>query len=171
MPTQLIIEAVLALAVIAWVSYRQLTWRRMDPGRIWVLPMAVFVIGVFEVSQAVPDAVSGSEIGILSIEAVVSVGTGIGMGFLARFRTRAGMQSDAGRDGAVPKHVVESRTGWFGVALWVLVIAARIGFAWYGHSIGAALVEAPGVILMVLGLNRAARASILDVRVRKLLEA
>jgi len=156
---------VLGLARVVWAQF---TWRRMREGRVWILPGILLVVGlVFFRSET--TAITPLELGLLAIEALLSIGTGLAMGRLARFRT-AEVQADAAP--AAPagrtEKGIESRTGWLGLALWLVVIAIRVGFAFWGHAIGATALESTGAIVLLLGLNRAARALVLDLRVRRL---
>jgi len=158
----------LIVLVLARVVWAQFTWRRMREGRIWVLPGILVVVGiVLFVSEA--TVVTPLDLGLLAVEAVISIGTGLAMGRLARFRT-ADVQADAAPDAPADRTEkgIESRTGWLGLALWLVVIAVRVGFGFWGHSLGAIALESSGAIVLVIGLNRAARALVLDLRVRRL---
>jgi hypothetical protein len=50
------------------------------------------------------------------------------------------------------------------VALWAVLIAARIGVAVVGHRFGAVAVESTGVVLLVIALNRVARVAVVLAR-------
>ncbi len=71
-----------------------------------------------------------------------------------------------GPDAATPEF--ESRTGWVGMVLWVLMIGVRVGIdIWAAHA-GAVIVTSTGVILLVLAANRVARTAVFSARVAKL---
>ena len=78
-------------------------------------------------------------------------------GAVTRFRT---VTTPDGRG-----RTLQSRTGWAGAVLWVVLIAARVGLDVLGGHLGAHLLTATGTILLVLALNRAARALVIDQRI------
>jgi hypothetical protein len=163
--------AVIALAVVGWVIYRQLTWQVVNPSRMWRMPLILAVIGVVELAQVKGGTtVSGVDFAILGGELVIALGVGVAMGALAQFRTRPQRESDvaSGRptgesSGWDPtRTVVESRTGGWGAALWIVMIAVRVGIEFGARSIdNSALIASTGVILLVIAVNRVARVAII----------
>jgi hypothetical protein len=103
---------------------------------------------------------------ILAGELVISIVLGAVMGSLARFRSRPQTANDVrGRRGEpMQQHdpsvtVVESRTGALGAALWIVLIALRVGIEFaVAHYYPSALLASTGTILLVVAANRAARA-------------
>ena len=174
MTTQLIPEVVLGLALFVWVVYRQFTWRRVNPARVWIMPAIVALIGLLQFAQVDPTNVHPLDFVLLSGEALVGLATGAAMGLLARFRPGAAASEAAA--GPLPASGVvaraaglwEARTGWLGAMLWLVMIAARVGIGFWGASQHATLVDTPAIILIMLALNRAARAAVLLARVQRL---
>jgi len=166
MNTQLLFSILLGIVLLAWISYRQFTWRAVREGRVWMLPAILAVVGIGILAQS-NQTVTAVDLGLLALEIVISVGTGTAMGMLARFRVAR--PAAAAAPAAAPRsRGLETRTGWLGLVLWLVFIAARVGFAFWGHAVGAALLESSGAILIVLGFNRGARALVLDLRATRL---
>jgi hypothetical protein len=171
MSVENLITIVVAVAVIAWVIYRQLTWQVVNPARMWRMPLILAVIGVIELAQVKGGTrVTGIDFAILGGELVIALGVGTAMGALAQFRTRPQRESDvaSGRPSGESlawdpsRTVVESRTGGWGAALWIVMIAVRVGIEFGARSIdNSALIASTGVILLVIAVNRVARVAII----------
>ena len=106
---------------------------------------------------------------ILAGELVLALGVGAVMGTLAKFRTRAQRASDIRQRSGAPVDfdpavtVTESRTGGLGAALWIVLIAVRVGIELLtAHYFPSALLASTGTILLVIAANRAARALVVD---------
>ncbi len=178
MTVQDLLYGILGLAVLGWVIYRQLTWQRATPARMWRMPIILGIIGVFELSQ-VPGAkaVTGTDLAILGGEVALALGIGAAMGAMAKFRTRPERESDvaSGRPSGETaawdptRTVVESRTGGWGAALWIVMIAVRIGIEFGARSIdNSALIASTGVILLVIAANRIARVFVMVYRMDRM---
>jgi hypothetical protein len=63
--------------------------------------------------------------------------------------------------------VLESRTGWLGLALWIVMILVRIGIDAIASDMGSVLASATGVILVMVAANRLARTFVFAARVQK----
>jgi len=159
---QTLINAVVILALIAWMGYRQLTWRAVAPSAMYRTPLVLGIIGVVMLSQQ-PSAgsISALDIAVLAVELVISLGIGAWMGSIAHLRALAEPVS-VGRGGVAR---VESRTGALGIVLWVSVIVVRIGIDVLAGIAGSHLASATGVIFLVLAANRAARVMMLARRI------
>ncbi|HET6824656.1 MAG TPA: hypothetical protein VFH64_01920 [Amnibacterium sp.] len=155
-------DLVLGIGVIVLICVRQLSWTAVRPSRMWRLPLVLGVIGVFSLLRGSPRALSGADVALLLVEAVVALGTGALMGRITVFRPIAAAPASL-RPGE-PAPSLECRTGWTGVALWAVLIAARIGVAVVGHRFGAVAVESTGVVLLVIALNRVARVAVVLAR-------
>ncbi|GAA4160480.1 hypothetical protein GCM10022286_16550 [Gryllotalpicola daejeonensis] len=164
------LDALLGIAVIAWICYRQMTWRVVDPARMWRGPIIFAIIGagiIVTGQQAV--TLRPTDIALLAVELVISLGVGATMGAIARFRPLTRERAAAyeqrrrpGRDGqALAPVEYESRTSWVGVALWIVLIAVRVGVELFARHLGAEATASTGVILLVLAANRAARVGVL----------
>jgi hypothetical protein len=156
MSVQLAANILIGVALVAFLAYRQATWQYLDPARIWRGPLVMAVIGVVVLAQT-KATITTADVVFLGIEALITVGVGLTMGSITRFRT-VGTPDDKGR-------TIQSRTGWLGAGLWLVLIFVRVGLDVVGGHFGAHLLTSTGTILLVLALNRAARAVVLDQRI------
>lgn len=154
----------LGLLILVWVGYRQTTWRPVDAGRMWRMPLILGLVGVAALIGTT-TGFSAIDLAALAIELVISAATGAWMGALAHFRPLA-VRPDAGSDLARARW--ESRTGWWGLALWVVVVATRVGIDVLAVRLGAQLVTSTGVILLVLAANRLVRVAVILSRAGRL---
>lgn len=164
-----IAEALLGVALLVWIVYRQMTWRAVDIGRMWRMPLILGGVGIVTlISSGSATALTATDLGLLAIELAVAIVTGALMGFVAAFRpiTEASLARWRSRrrpdDSAEP--TTETRTGWVGLVLWVLLVVVRVGLGFWGHSLGSALAESSGVILLVLAVNRILRTVVFGFR-------
>ncbi|MGN6325266.1 hypothetical protein [Pseudolysinimonas sp.] len=163
-----IAEALLGVALLIWILYRQMTWTAVDVGRMWRMPLILGIIGLATLATSGSAAkLTAADLGLLAIELAVALVTGALMGFVAVFRPiteqsltrwRARRRSDG------PEPTTESRTGWIGLALWIVMIAVRVGLGFWGHQMGSALAESSGVILLVVAVNRGVRTLVFSMR-------
>jgi hypothetical protein len=97
------------------------------------------------------------DLAFIGAEVVVSAAAGLVMGAIAHFR--AAPEPDAkGRS-------LQTRTGASGAVLWIVLIAVRIGMDVLGAHLGAHLLSSTGMVLIMIAVNRAARAAVLDRRI------
>jgi hypothetical protein len=170
MSIQNLFSILLGVVLIVWIIYRQLTWTPVVPERMWRMPVILAIIGVVELIQGKALVqVHVTDVAILAIELAISVGLGVAMGALAHFRPmsddsrRAYAAKNAARvAGVLP--ALETRNGWFGMALWLVLIAARVGAELWAHSTGSALLMSTGIILLTVAVNRAARILVITQR-------
>jgi hypothetical protein len=168
-------DILIALAVLCWIIYRQFTWQLATPSRLWRMPAVIAIVGVVMLAQTKSVAnVKPVDLLILAGELVIALGLGAIMGTLARFRTRAQRASDVRQRSGVPVDfdpdvtVTETRTGGLGAALWVVLIAVRVGIELLtAHYFPSALLASTGTILLVVAANRAARALVVSVRMER----
>lgn len=168
-------DILIAIAVLVWVIYRQLTWRPVSAGSMWRMPLIMGVVGVIMLAQMKDiKAITTLELTFLLVELAVSFGLGAAMGTRAVFRTRAQRESDVmNRRGERtgewnPANVVtESRTGVVGLVLWLVLIAVRVGVDLLANQMGATLITATGTILIALAVNRAGRALVISHRLEQ----
>jgi hypothetical protein len=158
MDLQIIGNVLLALVILAVVAYRQTTWRPAVPGALLRAPLIMGVVGVFLLVQQ-HILLTGLDVAVLVVELVVSLGVGAWMGAIAHFRR---LPSTAGAS------AYETRTGWWGLALWLVVIAVRIGIDVVATGLGAHAATTTGVILLLLAANRAARAGMIGLRLDRM---
>jgi hypothetical protein len=175
MNTTTLLNIVVGLALVAWISYRQLTWTPVIPERMWRMPALLAVVGVVVLLQGKITQITGTDVAILAIETVISLGLGAAMGLLAHFRpmpedalqkwSAANAASRRPHTGAAP--ILETRNGWFGMALWLVLIAIRVGGEVYAHANGSALLASTGVILLTVALNRGMRILVITQRAQR----
>lgn len=158
MDLQIIGNVLLAVVILAFVCYRQTTWRIASPATLWRMPVIMAAVGVYLLIRQ-GSTFTGLDAAVLVIELVISLGVGAWMGAIAHFRRTEDV------DG-VPQF--ESRTGWWGLALWLVVIAVRIGIDVVANGLGAHAATTTGVIILLLSANRIARAGVIGVRVDRL---
>ena len=154
-----VLDILLVVLLIGWLGYRQSTWRPVVPSRLWRTPIVLAAVGVFSLARGA--TFGPMDLAVLVIELVLSLGVGAWMGALAHFRVQ-----EQPADGAGAR--VESRTGWWGMALWILLVAARVGIDVVAASMGAAAATGAGVILLVFAANRAARGAVVSARLARL---
>jgi hypothetical protein len=169
MTTQTLLDIVLGIALLGWIGYRQLTWTAVAPERMWRMPALLAIIGVVTLFQSgTGDRISAGDLGVLAIETLISIGLGAVMGLMAHFRpigerTLAAFHAtDRGRSLSAP--AIETRTGWTGMALWLVLIATRVGGEVYAHLAHSTLLMSTGVILLTVALNRAIRIVVITQR-------
>jgi hypothetical protein len=170
MTSQTLLSIVIGLALLVWISYRQLTWTPVVPERMWRMPVILVIGGLFLLVQENAFAtVSGTDIAALAIELAISIALGAAMGALAHFRPmaedsrRAYAAKNAARVvGVLP--ALETRNGWFGMALWLVLIGMRIGGEFWAQANNSALMTASGVILLMVAVNRAVRILVITQR-------
>jgi hypothetical protein len=156
MSVQLVANILIGVALVVFLGYRQATWQYLDPTRIWRAPLVMAIVGVVVLAQT-KATVTTTDVVFLGIEALITVGVGLTMGRITRFRTVATPDSKG--------RTIQSRTGWLGAALWIVLLLVRVGLDVLGGHLGAHLLTSTGTILLVLALNRAARALVIDQRI------
>jgi hypothetical protein len=161
-----ILEIALCLALLVWIGYRQLTWTVIVPQHMWRMPAVMAIVGVVLLAKDDGAArVTAADLGVLAIETAVSIALGAVMGLMAHFRpidaaVLATFPSrDRGSSNATP--TLQTRTGWTGMALWLVLIATRLAGEFYAHMSGSVLLTSTGVILLAIAVNRAARIVVL----------
>ena len=170
MTSQTVLSIVIGLALLVWISYRQLTWTPVVPDRMWRMPGILVIVGLFLlVQENAYVSVGGTDIAVLAIELAISIGLGAAMGALAHFRpmsddrrTAYAAANAARVQGVLP--ALETRNGWFGMALWLVLIAVRVGGEFWAHATGSTLLTATGVIVLTVAVNRAVRILVITQR-------
>ena len=157
MSVQLLTNTVIGLALVGYLAWKQSTWQYLDPARIWRGPVVMAGIGIVVLAQSAAT-IDTQDVVFLGTEALLSVGIGLAMGSRTRFLT-VGTPDGKGR-------TLQSRTGWVGAGLWIALIVVRIGLDVVGAHLGAHLLTSTGVILLMLAVNRAARALVVDQRLQ-----
>lgn len=161
MSPQLILDVILVLGLLVLLGYRQSTWRPVDRSRMWRLPTILAMVGVVMTLTSSAQA-SITDVVVIVIDLVVSVGVGIWMGAIAHFRRLP--EPTLSRGSGTPV-LYETRTSAWGLLLWVIVIAVRVGIEIAAASAGVVVASSTGIILVLLAANRLARISVLLPRV------
>jgi hypothetical protein len=165
---------VIVLLLVGWIAVRQLKWRPVTIARMWRLPLILAVIGVFEtVNTANHAELTTFDVMVLAIELAVSLAVGAVMGLIAQFRPTAAssqttFQTTAYQSDAPAPALIESRTGWFGLVLWVVMIGMRIGIDVWASGAGSTIAASTGIILVMVAVNRIARTLVMAARVARI---
>lgn len=152
MTSSTLTDLALGLALIVYLCSRQLTWRPADPARMLKLPLILGIAGIVTMARET-TSIHPVDVVILGLSAVLAVVSGAMMGGIARFH----------RSPADPR-VIESRTGWPGVAIWAVLILIRAGLDIAGHRMGSELAVSTGSILLVVAVNRVTAALVVSAR-------
>ncbi len=164
MTLQTIGNALLILVVIGWIGFRQLAWRPVSIGRMWRLPTLLAIVGVVMLVQSTDASkLTALDLAVLLVEIAISLGIGAWMGAIAVFRPLATPITDPQRPASV-----ESRTGWWGLALWVLVIVIRVGIDVLAAQAGSHMAASTGIILLLVAANRASRTAVFAYRLERM---
>lgn len=166
-----IANVLLILVLVGWFAARQLQWRPVLGGRDWRFPALAAVIGAALLAKSLDgQAIGPIDVAAFVTELVIALGLGAAMGAIAHIRPisrDAGTAPAAGgsaRAAARAAAVFESRTSPWGLSLWVVLIAVRIGLSFLFESLGSHLGVSTGLIVLVLAANRAARTLVLHAR-------
>lgn len=134
----------LAILVIALLIQRQLRWTRFDAGRVLRLPIILAALGALEVATtSTTTAPAPADLTLLAAELVVALAVGAGMGRLTEFRLSPASNG-----------TWQTRTGLLGAALWLVLVAVRVGLSAAGPVLGAHAAASTGVVLVVLAVTR-----------------
>jgi hypothetical protein len=171
----LVLNAAIGLVLLVWISYRQLRWTPVIPEKMWRMPAILAILGIFLLAKTGLAHVTGQDVAVLAIETVISLALGSVMGLIAHFRpisdaalqrwTRANAASSRPHTGATP--ALETRNGWFGMALWIVLIATRVAVEFWAHANNSALLTSTGVILLTVALNRGMRTLVIIQRAQR----
>jgi hypothetical protein len=150
----------LILVLVGWIAFRQLSWRPVVISRMWRMPAIMAVIGIYMLSRSGSGIkITSLDIGFLALEVVVSLVIGALMGKIAQFRPIANPDTSAEHPA-----LMETRTGGVGMALWLVMIAVRVGIDVIATMQGDQLASSVGIILILLAANRAARVGVIAYR-------
>lgn len=149
--------ALISLIVIVWLSIRQTTWRPLVAGRAFRTPLIVMLVGAVMTTANGGFPVTAPWIGAVAIELVLGAAVGVVIGLMAHLRPAVG--SDAR---------VEARNGAGGLMVWLGLIAVRVVLGAAFAAAGIVGLQAPGTILILLGVNRLARSAVMLARARTL---
>lgn len=148
------LDTLLITAGIIALIARQFFWRAADPSRLLRLPLFIIGIGV---AWAFWEVVNGEPLTLFALaiattEAVLVFATGSVMGLMARLRER---------DGAFSYRLASS----WGILLWGVFLAIRIGSFVLAGKVGAHLLDTTGMVMVSFGTNRLASSMIVKHRI------
>ncbi|GGF17127.1 hypothetical protein [Subtercola lobariae] len=167
MNTQLLVNAALIVVAVGWMGLRQLNWRPVELARMWRSPLILGAIGLVTlVNSSNLSHITTFDVGVLVFEIIISLAVGSALGVMAKFRPiTAQGRAEAHDDGGA---TLESRTGWWGFALWVAFIVLRIGIDVGAGAMGSQIASSTAMILILLAANRVARSAVFAARIGRL---
>ncbi|GAB3398618.1 hypothetical protein GCM10027515_04050 [Schumannella luteola] len=155
-----------ALVYVVYTIVQELRWRPVETTIEWRVPGIIGLIGLIGLLNTGLLPPSGVDLGLLAIAVVAALGSGAAAGLLTRLRplapaTRAKLEARRVRGGrwaraSIPEH--EGRTGWVGVALWVVTLGVRYGIELVGEHLDARIAETTGLALLVVALYELGRS-------------
>lgn len=140
---------------IGFLIVRRFFWRPADPEKLLRFPVYLIGIGVV---WTIWEVVKGEPLTLLAVAiacaeiALVSL-TGAAMGSMTQFRKRNG--------------VLSYRLAPYGLVLWGVFIAIRIGSFVLAGKIGASLLDTNSAIMISFGINRLANSLVLRRRIER----
>lgn len=149
-------DDILIGAGIAFLIVRQFMWRAADPARLLLMPVIIVIYGIGSVTW---DILHGERLKIVDlvvfiVELALVGCTGTVMGVRTRFRRRG--------------QALQYKLDAWGVALWAIFIAIRIGSFLLAAQLDAHALETTGAILISFGANRLASSITVRRRVKAL---
>jgi hypothetical protein len=132
-----------AIGIVVFVVGQQVTGAALRGKRTIVLPVALTVIGLVELTGhgSHPGA---TDIVLLSVSAAIAIAIGATMGMMMHLERRDGY--------------LWAQLPIRGLWLWAGLIASRLVITGIAHADGAHVAAGTSAILLALGLNRAAQA-------------
>jgi hypothetical protein len=144
-----LLTAVAVIGIVVYVIGQQLVGSAVQGRRLIVLPAVLTLIGVADISGqgSHPGAM---DLVLLIAGAVIAITIGVGLGAMTRLERRGGYLW-----AQLPKQ---------GLWLWGALIVSRVLATGLAHVAGAHVAAGTTAILLMLGLNRAAQASVVSAR-------
>lgn len=153
-----VISVLLGVALLIFISYRQLRWQPVDPRRLVLMPVVLLGVAVLTAVQSagVLSAMHPGALDVLSILLELAVGVigGLLMGRLTRIERINGR--------------VSSRVTGAGLAIWFGFIAFRIGMAVLAHVNGAELAASTPLIFVMVAIVKGVQALVVTRRLARL---
>jgi hypothetical protein len=140
-----VLPIVAGLAILIFVSVRQMTWQPVRLGQLMRMPLIMVVIGVIITAETFSSGevphFGAVDAMIISAELVIAVLGGWLMGRCTQIATIDGRTL--------------SRLRPAGLAAWIGFIAIRIGFAVIAHLLGAGVASGTETILFMVAIVKA----------------
>jgi hypothetical protein len=148
----------IALAVLAFITYRQTRWVPVTISKLLRMPIVFVVAGLLQIPSTARQLPVGWHLGVLDVvligaELVLAVAVGWLMGRLTEI--------------AVIGTTVSARLGVAGVAVWLGFVAVRIGLAIAGGALHAPLATLPVVIFFVVAVIKITQAVVVRERLAR----
>lgn len=145
----------LALAAIAFFTYRLSRWQSVEPAKLAKMPVIFGIVGAVSLAgsahQLAGAHVHLRDVTILAVELVVGAGVGLLIGRLTQIKTFP--------DG------VRSRLVGPGIAVFLSFIAVRIGLGVLAGVLGASVAALPALTFLVLSVIKGVQGLVVHQRV------
>ncbi len=147
----------LIAVIIVLVLVRSLTWRAVRPGKLFVLPAVLGIVGLGLIGQTAAYLgadwrPSGADVAVLAGELVIAVVAGAAMGRLTSFRTAAG--------------VVSCRLQTGGAAVFLGFVAVRVLATLLAASIGGTPALLSSSVLLMIAVVKLTQGLVVSRRSR-----
>lgn len=150
MTVNTLLNVALAIAVVGYVIYQQLTWRPVEMAKIWSGPAVLALIGVLQMRELASRPISVTEVVFLLAGLLLSAVFGLILAAMAQLRWEG--------------DTLHKRMGIGGAGVWITYGVLRLGVGTAGHFLGATLTASGGSIMLGLAVNMAATALVLSAR-------
>ena len=152
MDQQYLLFAVIGVALVVFIIYRQLSRQPLEGRRLVVLPLVLAVLGLYNLSHKPPTM--GAAVTALAISLASAVVLGLARGVSMRVWQEAGTVL---RQGAP-----------LTLALWVLSLVVRLGIGALAQRSGVAQSVTVGELPLFLGVTLAAQNGVIWTRAQAL---
>ncbi|WP_345634051.1 hypothetical protein [Rugosimonospora acidiphila] len=140
-----IAQVILIAAIVIYMIIRRFAGRPLQ-AKSAILPLALTAWGLYQLRD---DRITALDVGFLVVSAIIALGAGAARGATIRLYTRDG-------------HLWQ-RYRPVTLAVWVLVIALRIGLSDLGQANGVTL-NSTGTLLATLGASLIAETAVVSLR-------
>jgi hypothetical protein len=143
---------VVAAAILIFVIGRRLAGEPLRAGRVTIFPLVIAVVGLYQISRL--PHLTGTDIGVIGLEAVIAVVLGLVRGSTIKVFVRDG-------------HLWQ-KYSWATVGLWLGSILLRFGMTGGAVLLGADRSVMQTAVLLTLGLTFAGEGAVIALRARAL---
>jgi hypothetical protein len=140
----------LAIVIVVYVLARRLAGQPISARRLFLLPLVAAGLGLIELVNGAPDVIRPIDVELLVLSTLVSIGLGAWRGLTIQVSVRGG-------------YPWQRYTGAT-VALWAVLILAKIAVTYGGERAGATLTSGTWALLLTLGLSLAAESAVVAPR-------
>jgi hypothetical protein len=145
-------SVLIALVVIVFVLVRRLGGMPVDGRRLALLPLVLTIWGVTSLAQGFHGTLHayGTDVGLLTLGAVLAFGGGLVRGLTVRLYPRDGQ--------------LWYRYTWLTVAVWVGLILLRVAQVTVGWAVGADTSVLAAALPLMLGLSLVGEVAVIGAR-------